>query len=183
MGFLLAWLSTWLAVSRAAQLTSRASLTLSSLLSTQLWSLAVAVCLPRSNGRRHTGPLAFFSSPAFINTHFLGGIVLCSVSIIIPSVICSNYYDAGINHFRTAYAMLGGYAPSYEGMSSAEVDTALAEVIPVVDGMLGNLSIFPYSFGVSWACWLAWIIYSYGVSLLSPALLFALAGVARRRTT
>jgi hypothetical protein len=81
--------------------------------------------------------------------------------------------------------MLGSYATSYETMSSAEVDVALAEVVPFVDGMLGNLSLFPTSFGVSWACWLAWIMSSYGVSFLcftSVLLLCSLTllGAARR---
>lgn len=129
----------------------------------------MAVCLPRSNGRRRNGALAFFSSPAFINTHFIGGIVLCCTSIMVPSIICSNYYDAGINHYRSARDVLVEYAPAFATMSSAQVEAALAEAIPLVDGMLGNLSIFPRSFGIAWTAWFAWIAYSYGVRLYLPS--------------
>ncbi|ORY80759.1 hypothetical protein BCR35DRAFT_352513 [Leucosporidium creatinivorum] len=139
MGFLPAWVSTWLA----------------------LWSLAVAVSLPRTSTRS-----TFFSSPSFVNGHFLLGLILCCTSIIIPSVIFSGYYDAGIEHYRRARDMLVGSEGSWEGMSAEQVDEALAEIVPVVDGMLGNLSTFPYTFGIAWSLWFAWISYSYGVFLI-----------------
>lgn len=99
-----------------------------------------------------------------INVHFIGGLILCCTSIIVPSVIFGRYYDAGINHYRTARDMLAGFEPSWAEMSSAEVDSSLATVVPIVDGMLSNLATFPYTFKIAWGLWLGWILYSYTVS-------------------
>lgn len=96
-----------------------------------LWSLAVAVSLPRA-GTGRTKRFSFFSSPTFLNTHFIFGIVACSLSIMVPSFYCSHYYDAGIDHYRKAYAMLGEHAPAFAAMTTSEVDAKLAEVVPVV---------------------------------------------------
>lgn len=90
--------------------------------------------------------------------------MLCCASILIPSFICSTYYDAGVDNFRKAYALLGRYAPAWASMTPAEVDAALAEVVPIVQDMLENLSTFPHIFGIAWTFWLIWIVYSYGVS-------------------
>ncbi|ORY80760.1 hypothetical protein BCR35DRAFT_331821 [Leucosporidium creatinivorum] len=143
MGYLPAWVSTWLA----------------------LWSLAVAVCLPRATGR-DLGAFSFLSSPLAINVHFIAGLILCVTSIIIPSVIFGNYYDAGINHYRRGRDMLAGFEPNWAEMSSAEVDSSLATVVPVVDGMLSNLATFPYAFKIAWGLWLGWILYSYTIFLV-----------------
>lgn len=176
MGFLPAWVSTWLAVcffpasaSSSALPFRRADLPRRSFIE-QLWSLAVAVCLPRANNKQTNRLASFFSSPTFLNVHFLAGLILCCTSIIIPSVIFSGYYDAGINHYRQARDMLVGYESGWSGMSAEQVETALDGVIPVVDGMLSNLSTFPYTFGIAWSLWFAWISYSYGVSSLFPFL-------------
>ncbi|ORY81306.1 hypothetical protein BCR35DRAFT_331715 [Leucosporidium creatinivorum] len=127
MGFLPAWLSTWLA----------------------LWSLTVAVCLPRATGRRQTG-LSFFSSPTFINTHFIGGVILCCTSIIAPSILCARLYDQAVDAYRVSRTMLLGAAPGFANMTSAEVDSALAKAVPIVDRMLEKADQLELSFKASW---------------------------------
>ena len=104
----------------------------------------MAVALPRAGSSRH-GRFTFFSSPAFLNVHFIAGLILCTTSILIPSVICSNYYDAGIEHFQRAYALLGSYAPTSASMSAVEVDAALAEVVPIVQVSCRSLLLYNVS--------------------------------------
>lgn len=115
-------------------------------------------------GRRPSRIGAFLTSPRNVNIHFIGCIILCTVSIIIPSVYADHYYNGGILKFREAYAQLNSYVAAYPTMTSAEVDAALAPIVPVVQGMLTSLSTFPQYFKVSWALWFIWIMYSYGVS-------------------
>lgn len=98
-----------------------------------------------------------------MNLHFLLGFVGCVVCIAVPSVIFGRHYDTGINHWRQANALLLQYAPAYASMTSAEVDAALNPIVSIVDAMLTSLSTFPHYFHIAWVCWLAVIIYSYGV--------------------
>lgn len=174
IAYLPAWVSVWLAVSQIATVYVSERFTLTRL---QLWSLAVAVCLPRATGRRRHHRFTFFTSPAFLNCHFICGVVLCATSVIVPSAICALHYDQAISHFSRAKTALLALAPAHPSLSSAEIDSALLQIAPEVDSMLMELARFPYTFTIAWSMWLGWIVYAYTVSSDEQPASFCLADV------
>lgn len=138
--FLPAWLATWMA----------------------LWSLAVAVSLPRSGSSSRT---QWWTSPTLLNAHFICGMVVAIVAICVPGFLSSDHYDSAVSHYLTIKAAMISFAPRYSSMMASENDAAFAGQVEGLQKMLDETDAFKADFRIAWAWWLVLIVYAYGVSL------------------
>ncbi|KAK4046408.1 hypothetical protein OIV83_006067 [Microbotryomycetes sp. JL201] len=136
LAYVPAWLATWFA----------------------LWSLTVAVALPKVSHRQRQ-PL--WSTASFLNGHFIGLAVLCIASISVPTYFASTIHDNAMANMATFRAGCLRNAPLYATMSPEAVDAALAELAIPLQVMLTELDRFLPFFRVAWGLWLLWIVYTW----------------------
>lgn len=129
----------------------------------QLWSLAVAVSLPRVNGSA-AGRFSFFSSALALNIHFIGGPIFGCFAIVVPSSLSGIHYDIAITHYTKMTSMLEDYAPRFANMTTSDSALALSKLEVVIQPMLDELDFFSMSYKVSWIIWTSIILYTYSVS-------------------
>ncbi|KAM0792765.1 hypothetical protein ACM66B_002539 [Microbotryomycetes sp. NB124-2] len=141
LAFVPAWLATWFA----------------------LWSLTVAVALPKVSHRQHQ---PFWTRASFLNIHFVGLALVCIASITVPTYFASTIHDNAMANMATFNAGCLRNAPLYATMSPSEVDAALTGLAVPLQVMLDDLDRFLPYFRIAWGLWLLWILYTWSVFVM-----------------
>ncbi|KAK4056223.1 hypothetical protein OIO90_002666 [Microbotryomycetes sp. JL221] len=137
LAYIPAWLATWFA----------------------LWSLTVAVALPKV-GHRQRQP--FWTTPTFLNVHFIGLAIFGIIAISIPTYFASTRHDVAMQNMALFRSGAMRNAPLYGSMSPQEVDLSLAQLAVPLQIMLDHLDSFLPSFRIAWGLWCLVIIYTWG---------------------
>lgn len=178
MGFLPAWQAVWSAVSTdkpsSAGWLAGARVFAHTLAdpSLQLWSLTVAVTLPRA-GASSRQSANFLSAPWFLNAHFIGLAIACCIAIGVPSIMSGIHFDRAVVHFEACTSVYRALSSSYPSMTEDEVMTGLLSQSNELQGILDEFNLFGPLFSYAWSCWLAFILYAYSVFLVVSVFYFS----------